>query len=110
VKSSPARRVDQLFAVLEGHAARSSFHGCRVLGALVELPESRVVRGAVRRYRAAMCAHLASLLGASDAAKVARVAVLYDGAMAGAKMTGDAGPVLEARAMVRELVEHSAEV
>ncbi|MBG6214814.1 AcrR family transcriptional regulator [Cryobacterium sp. CAN_C3] len=98
-------RVAALFEDLAVSVESHTFYGCPFTNAVIELPECVSVRQVADRYRDAVRTHISGLVQEVPSATiVSRLVLLYDGAIAAAKVARDAALVREAGAMAQELV------
>jgi len=107
--AAPAVRVTRLFDALAATVRTGEFRGCPFANALTELPGSRTVRTVAERYRSALLAHVAQLVGSEPTdATVRAVVLLLEGATNVTKTTGTADEILLARDVAVQLVATGA--
>ncbi|MCD0484083.1 TetR family transcriptional regulator [Streptacidiphilus sp. ASG 303] len=105
----PRDRILLAFDLAARAAPGRDFRGCLYLNAVTEFPdEGHPVHTAVERHREWLVRTWTAELGAlgveDPAATANRLAVLYDGGLAGSKITRSAQPIREARRMAADLV------
>lgn len=101
-------KVGAFFDALARSIEDSTFVGCPFTNAVVEQPDCAPVREIARRYRQELHEHVGLLLGrdASDDL-VARIVILYEGGIMGAKISADALPVVRARELALDLIRNA---
>lgn len=112
--AAPTERVLAFYDLALAHQA-PEFRGCRYLAVAssytgTTTPGGRAVLGAVAEHRAWVTGTITDLLdqaGYQDPAGTlaARLVLLYDGALAGAKLAQDAAPLRTARDLVVTLLD-----
>ncbi|MFG3257754.1 TetR/AcrR family transcriptional regulator [Streptomyces sp. NPDC048172] len=108
----PRERILGIFDWLHTWAQDPDFNGCAFLNAYGELASgSEGVVRAVRDHKSALrgqLLHLTEATGAADPrALAAQLALLLDGALSGAHVSGSAAPALDARAVAATLLDAS---
>ncbi|GAA2087612.1 TetR/AcrR family transcriptional regulator [Streptomyces albiaxialis] len=109
---SPRERILGVFDWLHAWAQGADFHGCAFLNAYGELASgSEGVVRAVRDHKSALRRYLRHLAGTTAARDpetlAAQLALLLDGALSGAHVSGTAAPALDARAVAATLLDAS---
>ena len=109
----PIARIDAIFRVLREGCGEHGFRGCPFINAAVEYPErshpSQQVAIAHRRWvwklfhRAAVEANVRQSAALAD-----QLTLLYDSALVGSQLAGDATPATRARDAARTLVAAAA--
>lgn len=107
--ADPRERTLLVFDLAAKTARRRRYRGCLYLNAATEFPNPRhPVNAAVRAHRRWLedlwTATLDELGIASPAPIVSRLTVLYDGCLAGSKISKSVEPILLARTMAAELL------
>jgi AcrR family transcriptional regulator len=108
-RREPRARLLGVFDALERWFARPDFRGCAFLNAAAELPEVGCPgRLAVAEHKAWVLGQLRTLsheAGAADPeALAAQLMILFDGAIARAYVTGDAGVARDAKSAAEALL------
>jgi len=105
----PVDRALLLFDLAESSARKRRYRGCLYLNAATEFPDPRhPAAAAIARHRAWVTDLLSELL--ADAGvhavdeTVAAVQLLYDGALAGSKLSKSTAPIVRARDMARRTI------
>jgi AcrR family transcriptional regulator len=106
-------RILSIFDLLAETAAEANFRGCAFVSACAEGPRgptpSKQVAAEQRAWVRSLLTQLARDFGALEPAKLGRqLAVLYDGALIGARMDSDPGVVRDARAIAECLLDTQA--
>jgi AcrR family transcriptional regulator len=107
--SDPHERALLVFDLAAKAARRRRFRGCLYLNAATEFPDpEHPVNAAVRDHRRWLEDLWTSALGECDvpspAPVVSRLVVLYDGGLAGSKVSKTTDPILFARDMAADLL------
>jgi hypothetical protein len=110
---NPRDRILSIFDLLAETAAEANFRGCAFISACAEGPRgptpSKQVAADQRAWVRSLLTQLARDFGALEPTKVGRqLAVLYDGAIIGARMDSDPGLVRDARAIAECLLDTQA--
>lgn len=111
----PIARIDAVFRVLIDGCRKPEFRGCPFINAAVEYPEpshpARQIGAAQRRWIRELF-----LAAATDAklrqanALADQLTLLYDSALVGSQVVGDATPAARARAAARTLVVSASHI
>jgi AcrR family transcriptional regulator len=107
--ANPRGRILLVFDLAARNARRRHFRGCLYLNAATEFPDPKhAVNAAVRDHRDwldTIWTTALGQLGVSEPTPVtARLTVLYDGGLAGSKVSRDTEPILQAKTMAAELL------
>jgi AcrR family transcriptional regulator len=105
----PVDRVLLVFDLVAKFARRKGFRGCLYLNALTEFPDaSHTVSAAVSRHRTWLVDLWTQGLSAAGLADpgptVGQLVLLYDGGLAGCKVTRSVEPIMQAKGMAAEIV------
>ncbi|WP_062077035.1 TetR/AcrR family transcriptional regulator [Demequina globuliformis] len=100
--SAASQRVAALFDAVVGDIQRGDFHGCPFAKAAVEVPGNAAAMEVVQEHTEDVVRYLAVATGDGELART--IAMLYDGALIAAKVSGDAAPVERARAAAVAMV------
>jgi AcrR family transcriptional regulator len=108
-KDDPVARVLVIFDLAEAASRRSSYRGCPFLNAATEFPDpTHPVTSVVRRHRQWLLDCLTEELreaGVDQPATIAgQVQILYDGGLAGSKVSRSGKPIRSAKQMAESLV------
>lgn len=95
--------VDHPFDILEEALNKGDFYGCPFINALVEMPESELVKKEVLAYRDSVEAFF-SQASTSNPKLTAQLVLIYDGVFAQCKVSPKVTHVVAARNLARELV------
>ncbi len=107
---SPVEQIDHVFEVLTEDCDKPGFRGCPFINAAVEFPDpkhpARTIVTEQRRWVRTLLSKLVeeAHLRAPEAL-VHQLAVLYDAAMVGTQLDGNATPAVRAREAARTLVD-----
>lgn len=105
----PLERIHAVFALAETGARRRGFRGCLYINALTEFPEpNHPARRIVIEHRDWLAAQLVQALAQAGVPGphelAARIQLLYDGALVGAKAARSVEPIRAAAALAAELI------
>ncbi|MFF5051675.1 TetR/AcrR family transcriptional regulator [Micromonospora sp. NPDC000663] len=106
--STPVERVLAVFDYLHDWFGQPDYRGCSFINSFAELGgTSPGVADIVRTHKQAFTHHLAALVAAADRppALAAQLALLANGAMVTAAITGSAEPARDARTAARRLLD-----
>jgi AcrR family transcriptional regulator len=107
--SDPVDRALLLFDLAEASARKRRYRGCLYLNAATEFPDPHhPATAAIARHREWVTDLLSELLveaGVHDVAETAAaVQLLYDGALAGSKLSKSTAPIMRGRKMARRTI------
>jgi AcrR family transcriptional regulator len=113
-QADPVLRALLVFDAAARSASRRSYRGCPYLNALTEFPDSRhPVAAVVHRHREWMrgiwTEALAALPPGDRATAIAHLTLLYDGGLAGSKVTRSSEPIQLARTLAAAVFADRAE-
>lgn len=96
------RRVAVPFDLLEEIVVEGEFFGCPFTNALTELPDSKLVKAEVTRYRDVVMNYFA---GVATTDVVPQLMLVYDGVFTSCKLDPDRTSVVVARRLAQSLVD-----
>lgn len=92
------------FDLLERSLLTGEFFGCPFTNALTELPDSRLVRNEVAKYRDKVADYFRSQLE-GDSSKTDQLMIVYDGAFTSCKLEPDVRRVQIAKSLARRIAQ-----
>jgi AcrR family transcriptional regulator len=98
--------IDLPFDILGEALKKGQFYGCPFINALVEMPESNLVKQEVLAYRESV-ERFFSQASPNHPELTAQLVLIYDGVFAQCKVSPDVTHVITARKLARALVERA---